>query len=315
MSSLSAAEKKYIERGISLGCRNDGRGLLGMRCVRVILGELPHSHGSARCVVGASETEVLVSVKAELVSLLEAGSGNNSSSSSSSSSSNSKAGGVCGVECSARLLSSASGGGQGTPESSELASMLQALLGAPGVIPLDTLTLVPGRWQWKLYLDALVIASDGGGVVDAAALAACAALRATRLPAITVLKGLGGGTTPTAAHTLDLQLNDDIGAAWALPGALTNIPLTLTLHYIKGHALVDATGEELACSSANITVGMNAAGGVTFLRCYGREGSSPQDLGVAMAAAQKLIPILFGALPKEEEAEEKEEEEEKGNEQ
>ena len=74
-STTSSSERLYIERGIELGVRNDGRGLLGMRSVRVVLGELPHAHGSARCIVGASDTEVMVSVKAELVSLLESGVG------------------------------------------------------------------------------------------------------------------------------------------------------------------------------------------------------------------------------------------------
>jgi len=252
----------------------------------------------------------MVSVKAELITLIGSEAG------------------VCGVECGARRLC---GSGGGSTECSDLAALLQDLLGAKGVVPLHALTVVPGRWQWKLYIDILVLASDGG-VVDAAALAACAALQATRLPGLRVLKsGLGGGRE----EIIDLQLNDDISAAWALP-VLATLPLTLTLHYIRGNAVVDATGEELACATAVVSVGMNAGGAVTFLRCHGREGgtsrknhaggfgfgfgvgvgvgveaavtspskpsvsvsaTSPKDVGIAISAAKALIPLLFKALP------------------
>ena len=137
---LSASERAYIERGIQLGVRNDGRGNLGMRRVRVVVGELPHAHGSARCVLGASATEVLVSVKAELVALVPGA-----------------ALAPC-VECAAQTLV----GGSGAAEDSALAAALQALLGAPGVVPRAALAVAPaGRWQWRLLVDALVLAEDG----------------------------------------------------------------------------------------------------------------------------------------------------------
>jgi exosome complex RNA-binding protein Rrp42 (RNase PH superfamily) len=267
---LSSSERGYIERGIQLGVRNDGRTGLSMRRVRVVLNELPHSHGSARCVVGASATEVLVSVKAELVSLLGLSSP------------------PAFVECAAQTLV----GGSGAAEDSALAAALQALLGGPNVFPADALTVVPGRWQWRLLVDALVLAEDGG-VLDAASVAAAAALRATRLPALRVLRS---GGPPPAPEAIDLELNDDPGAAWAIPSAAASIPLALTLHYIKGLAVVDASAEEVACATASACIGINPSGQVTYLQTSGKEGLPTQELGIAIAAAQKLVPVLVGFL-------------------
>lgn len=267
---FSSSERAYVERGIEINVRNDGRTGLGMRRVRVVVGELPHSHGSARCVLGASATEVLVSVKAELVALMAG------------------APEVACVECAAQTLCSGAGG---AVEDSALAASLQALLGAPGVVPRAALTVAPGRWQWRLLVDALVLAQDGSAL-DAASVAAAAALRATRLPALRVLRS---GGPPPAPEVLDLELNDDPGAAAALPCAST-VPLALTLHYVRGLAVVDATAEEVACASASACIGVNAGGSVCFLQSSGREGIPTQELGTAIAAAQKLVPVLFGCL-------------------
>jgi exosome complex RNA-binding protein Rrp42 (RNase PH superfamily) len=271
---LSVSERAYIERGIQLDVRNDGRGNLGMRRVRVTVNELPHAHGSARCVLGASATEVLVSVKAELVAVVpgapEA---------------------PC-VECAAQTLV----GGGGAAEDSALAAALQALLGAPGAVPRAALAVAPaGRWQWRLLVDALVLAEDGSAL-DAASVAAAAALRATRLPALRAVRsGSASGAGAGAPEGLELELNDDPGAAWALPCA-ASLPLALTLHYVKGLAVVDATAEEVACATASACIGVSPSGSVCFVASSGREGIAPQELGAAIAAAQKLVPVLFGCL-------------------
>jgi exosome complex component RRP42 len=224
-------------------------------------------------VLGASDTEVLVSVKAELVSLQEDGRG---------------AAAVPCVECAAQTLVGSSGG---ATEDSALGSSLQALLGAPGVLPLEALVVVPGQWQWRLLVDALVLADDGCAL-DAASVAAAAALRAARLPALRVLRS---GGPPPLPEVVELELDDDPGAAWAVPCADT-LPLALTMHFIRGNAIVDATAEEAVCSTASTCIGINRKGRVCFLQSSGRDGIPSQELGTAIAASHKLAPVIFSFL-------------------
>jgi len=273
----------FIESGISKGVRSDGRAVQSLRSLRVTQGELPGAHGSARCSLGGGATEVLATVKAELVSLAE--------------------GGVPGVECSAHVLA---GGGEGGDAgdarreaecAGELAATLQAVLGAPGAVPAAALEVVARRWGWRLAVDALVLASDGG-VAEAALLAAHAALRAARLPALRVARGAEAAAAAAAAGgagAVELELDDDPGAAAPLPLADT-LPLCVSLHAVRGVALLDASGEEEACAASRVRVALNRGGGVCFLDSSGREGTPPAELGVALGVARAVVPALFAQL-------------------
>jgi exosome complex RNA-binding protein Rrp42 (RNase PH superfamily) len=283
---LSASERSFIEAGISKGIRGDGRALQSLRSLRLTLGELPGAHGSARVSLGGGLTEVLATVKAELVNLAE--------------------GSVAGVECSAHVLA---GGGEGGDAGDarreaecggELAAALQEALGAPGVVPGAALEVVAQRWGWRLAVDALVVASDGA-VVEAALLAAHAALRCARLPCLRVARGSEAAAAAAAAGAaaggapVELELNDDPGAARALPLEAT-LPLCVSLHAVRGVALLDASGEEEACAASRVRVGLNRGGDVCFLDSSGREGAPPADLGVALGVAKAVIPALFAQL-------------------
>ena len=187
---LSASERAFIERGISKGVRSDGRAAQSIRPLRITLNELPAAHGSARCSLGCGATEVLVSIKAELVCAPSASAPSLATPPPPP------------IECSAHLLAgSAAEAGLSDARgeaacASELAAALQALLGAPGAIPSEALQAVPGgRWSWRLAIDALVVASDGA-LLDVALLAAHAALRCARLPRLRRAKGAEGGGRP-----------------------------------------------------------------------------------------------------------------------
>lgn len=64
MSSLSSGERQFLNQGIEVGVRNDGRGLLDCRPFTVEMGVMQNANGSAR--VRLDSTEVLVCVKAEI---------------------------------------------------------------------------------------------------------------------------------------------------------------------------------------------------------------------------------------------------------
>ena len=82
----------------------------------------------------------------------------------------------------------------------------------------------------------------------------------------------------------------------AVEALCASLPLALTLHYVKGLAIVDATAEEAACATATACIGISPGGSVASVTSSGREGIAPQELGAAIAAAQKLVPVLFGCL-------------------
>lgn len=65
-----------------------------------------------------------------------------------------------------------------------LASILATLFSPSSLPPafLSQLVILPNARAWTLYLDVLVIASDGGNVIDSAVIAARAALASARIP-------------------------------------------------------------------------------------------------------------------------------------
>jgi len=66
-AAISASEGYFITTGAEDGIRNDGRGALDYRPIHVESGVLPLANGSARVRIGEDETDVLVSVKADLI--------------------------------------------------------------------------------------------------------------------------------------------------------------------------------------------------------------------------------------------------------
>ena len=62
---VSVVERDFVERGVYLGIRTDGRARDDYRPPRLELNLVAQSDGSARCQLGGS-TDVLVSIRCEL---------------------------------------------------------------------------------------------------------------------------------------------------------------------------------------------------------------------------------------------------------
>ncbi|KAF5208226.1 Exosome complex component rrp42, partial [Thalictrum thalictroides] len=149
MVGLSVGEKHFIHGGIAQDLRSDGRKRLTYRPISVETGVIAQANGSARVKLGG--TDVIASVKAELgrPNLLYPDKGKVS----------------IYIDCSPTAAPVFEGRG-GEELSAELSVALQRCLlggksGAGTGINLSSLVVVEGKMCWDLYIDGLVVSSDG----------------------------------------------------------------------------------------------------------------------------------------------------------
>ncbi|BAU03492.1 hypothetical protein VIGAN_UM117300, partial [Vigna angularis var. angularis] len=183
MVGLSLGEKHFIQGGIAHDLRCDGRKRLTYRPILVETGVIPQANGSARVRMGA--TDVIASIKAELgkPSLLQPNKGKVS----------------IYIDCSSTAEPAFEGRG-GDELAAELSNALQDCLlggksGAGAGVDLSSLIVVEGKICWDLYIDGLVVSSDGN-LLDALGAAIKAALCNTGIPRVQVAAGASNDEQP-----------------------------------------------------------------------------------------------------------------------
>lgn len=269
MSLLSKSEKEYISQGIMEDMRLDGRGRLDYRPFQLSLNPIPQAIGSARLKMGFGG-DFLVAVKGEITR--------------PDPDTPTQGFMTFSVDSSSSVLKE--GDEKATMDRNTLtAATLQHILAES--FDLTQLCIVPGRHCWSLFVDVLVLESDGN-ILDAAVMASRAALNATRLPGVSV-------ETDTEAESL--ALSDDPNDARVL--SCQNLPLTVTLCQIDATAyFVDPTRAEESCVRALLSVAMNQTGAVTFLQKSAAGAIEPSILadmlGVAQATAHSLFSQFHG---------------------
>ncbi|XP_073134064.1 uncharacterized protein [Henckelia pumila] len=305
MVGLSLGEKNFIKGGIAQDLRTDGRKRLAYRPIHVETGVIPQASGSARVTIGA--TIVIASVKAELgkphpshpdkgkVSIF--------------------------VDCSS--IAEPTFEGRGSEElASELSSALQiCLLGgksgagiikqcvreslcitltvsklgihhhcATGAgIDLSSLSIIEGKVCWDLYIDGLVLSSDGN-MLDALGAAVKAALSNTAIPKVQV----------SAEASSDDQPEVDVSDEEFLQFDTTGVPVIITLTKVGRPYIVDATLEEESQMSSAVSVSVNRHGRICGLTKRGGAGLCPSTImdmiSVAKHVSEQLINDLDSAI-------------------
>ncbi|KAL3944538.1 MAG: hypothetical protein SGBAC_001406 [Bacillariaceae sp.] len=193
------------------------------------------SNGSARVFLATGETHVLVSVKAELVTPAMSHPG-------------------CGVlDINVDYMHNPQGKTSNKDDS--LAPTISSLL-LPHLVDPKQLCVVPHHFVWKLHLDVMVLASNGGSLLDACSLGMQAALRNTVLPKLTSEKAPDGGRPV-------LQIDADLQNAVPIPGS-EQTPIISTVSLLKANAassgntapilILDATQQEEACAVSQVHV-------------------------------------------------------------
>jgi exosome complex component RRP42 len=273
MMGLSEGEKRFLRGGIQQDLRSDGRTRVQFRSISVETGVIPQANGSARVRLGA--TEVIASIKAELgkPSLLHPDKGKVS----------------IFVDCSP-TAAPIYGGKGGEELSMELSVALERCLlggksGAGAAIDLSSLVLVEGKVCWDLYIDALVISSDGN-LLDSLAAAIKAALSNTGLPKVNVVLGSSPEEQPEV----------DVSDEEFLQFDTSTVPVIVTLTKVGRHYIVDATSEEESQMNSAVSVSVNRNGQICGLTKRGGAGLDPSVIldmvSVAKHVSQQFISVL-----------------------
>ncbi|KAI8006712.1 Exosome complex exonuclease RRP42 [Camellia lanceoleosa] len=273
MVGLSIDEQHFIQGGIAQDLRSDGRKRLTYRPISVETGVIPQANGSARVKLGA--TDVIASVKAELgkPSPFQPDKGNVS----------------IYVDCSPTAAPVFEGRG-GDELSEELSTALQQCLlggtsGTGAGIDLSSLSIVEGKICWDLYIDGLVVCSDGN-LLDALGAAIKAALSNTGIPKVRV----------AASAPSDGQPEVDISDEEFLQFDTSGVPVIVTLTKVGAHYIVDATSEEESQMSSAISVSVNRQGCICELTKRGGAGLDPSVILDMVSVTKHVSEQLMNKL-------------------
>ncbi|KAF3533636.1 hypothetical protein DY000_02043677 [Brassica cretica] len=273
MVGVSFGEQQFIKGGIAQDLRTDGRKRLTYRDIYVETGVIPQANGSARVRIGG--TDVIASVKAEIgrPSSLQPDKGKV----------------AVFIDCSP--TAEPTFGGRGGEElSSELALALQICLlggksGAGAGINLSSLLIKEGRVCWDLYIDGLVISSDGN-LLDALGAAIKAALTNTAIPKVQVSAEVADDEQP------EIDISDEEYQQFDT----SSVPVIVTLTKVGNQYIVDATAEEESQMSSAVSISVNRGGHICGLTKRGGSGLDPSVILDMISVAKHVSETLMNNL-------------------
>jgi exosome complex component RRP42 len=266
MLRVSAAERRFIEGGVGLGVRGDGRPRLSYRHFTLETGLIVHANGSAR--LRLANTDVLVGVKVDL---------------GEPDRQHPELGKIqFTVECCPSASPEFEGRGA-EDLNLELAQAMENLMKHPGALDLKSLCLAPGQLCWIIFVDVLILDS-GGNLFDAVSIASRAALHNTRIPKVEVFLT---GDKP------EVEVVDDL--AQALRIGIESVPVCVSLFKIGDHYVTDATLEEEFCMKVRLTVGVNRQRNICLTQKGGTGGLEPALVFDMLTTAQDLaLEVIAG---------------------
>jgi len=226
MTTISNLTKQRIREYLLKGKRFDDRELLDLRNIEIETGISKNSEGSARVKIG--KTEILAGVKLDV----------------SEPYTDSEESGTL-ITTLELLPLSSSKFEPGPPriEAIEMARIVDRGIRESGFIDFEKLCIKKGEKVWGIFLDIFSI-NDDGNLLDAACLAAVAALKDAKMP------------------KYDEKADRVKYGEWTSKGLplSKNLPITLTFHKIGGNILLDPIKEEEEASEGRISLAFS--GGV-----------------------------------------------------
>lgn len=168
----------------------------------------------------------------------------------------------------------------------ELAASLATTL--RGSLDLPSLAVAPGVAAWTVYVDALLLAVDGGAPA-ALSLAAVAALADARVPRVTVGPSVAGAPP-------EVDVDDDLDAATPLDVA--RVPIVLAVAAADaaggGGVVIDPDAAEESAAAAVARVAVAADGGVRGI-ALAKGGVTQGGLAAMVALARRVAPGVRAA--------------------
>ncbi|KAM9985422.1 hypothetical protein ACTFIZ_008961 [Dictyostelium cf. discoideum] len=315
MQKISPSESLFIQQGVENNIRSDGRNRVDYRNFAIETGEIIHANGSAR--VKLSQTEVLVGVKAEITHIQSEITSNLQQSDTSKRL-------VFSVNCCPSASPEFEGKGSEFLNI-ELSKQLERLYSHPNVIKNLKLTnpiisnnnnnnnnnkikeeeeikdiitnsgddncfsIVSGKYYWTLYVDAIVLDSDGN-LFDALSIACRSALDNTRIPRVKAIQG--------EYEEITFEVSDDPEDTLSL--SIDNVPICVTLTKIGNQFVIDTTLQEELCMNARLTVGVNSLANICSIQKGGIDGLDPttinQMINTAKVVGVKILNIMDKTL-------------------
>ncbi|EGG14677.1 hypothetical protein DFA_10935 [Cavenderia fasciculata] len=260
IQSLSPSEIYFIQQGVENNLRNDGRTRLDYRPFELDIGEISHAVGSSRIIL--ADTHILVGIKAD-ISAPDPLTPNKGSLTFS-------------VDCCPSASPEYEGKGADYINI-ELAKQLERVMKDSNSMDLGGLCIMPGKYCWNLYIDAIVLDS-GGNLFDALSIGVRAALANTRLPTIRITQG--------EYSTVDFEVSDDPEAMQSLD--IDGVPINVTLTTIGNQFVVDCSGEEEQCMDARMTIGVNKRGNICGIQKGGVAGIDAHTINQMILAAKQV---------------------------
>lgn len=274
MASLSWTEQEFAINCAQNSLRLDGRGTFDLRPFDLDVNVAAHTNGSARVRVG-QHTDVLVGLKLEIVDAKARSSGDaadmtadpqevtGSEYAGGDSSQPQAEGGFIEVHVDCSPLASADVSFRDISRMNlELSRSLRRILMPSRSLP--SLVVVPGHSVWAIYLDVLVLQTDGGNLLDPISIATRAALLSCRVPKISVSRSTHTGAveieilSTEEGTKLDLPDVPVFVSAWLFNQTASQTRSATALPY-----LFDAAAEEAAFSVCRITSAVSCGGAVS----------------------------------------------------
>ncbi len=248
---VSHIRQQQIAQLVADGKRLDGRGLRDYRPIQIESGIIQKAEGSARVRLG--KTEVMVGVKIDLGEPF----------------SDRPNDGVLTTNSEfVPLASPEFEAGPPGEESIELARIVDRGIRESKSIDLEKLCLIPGKKVLVVFVDVYVLNHDGN-LVDAASLAAIAALMNTKIFKYTV------------------KDEEVVKKPGFTPLPLKDIPVSVTFASISGKLIVDPWLDEEEVMDARLTITFTKEGKICAMQKGGIGTLSPQEIAEAVAIAKE----------------------------
>lgn len=161
-------------------------------------------------------------------------------------------------------------------QTTELARIIDRGIRESRMIDLEKLCIKKGELVWMVFIDAYTL-NDDGNLIDAAALAAVAALKNTVFPKLEKDKVVFGEHTKTK-----------------LP--LKKVPITCTLVKIRDKILVDPNSKEEKVSDSRLSIAVSEDGKINAMQKGGDKSLKIEDIDkmidIAIEKTKELRKIL-----------------------